>query len=193
MSPYPTAVEVNGTVYDIDASYLTALACIACINDPELSNVERAFGVLDLMYPDPPKDPADHDAAIKQAVKFLRGGREPPALTEDEESEDEEADDPDMDFGQDMHYIRSSFRSDYGIDLSQRPDMHFWEFLELLQGLSDDCVLSRVREIRSYDLSTVRDPKARARAARAKRTFSLEKKRDPEEQRHIDSFYAQLK
>ena len=64
----------------------------------------------------------------------------------------------DMDYRKDWKYIVPSFESDYHIDLS-KTDLHFWQFYYLLTGLTDKSMLSRVRDIRNYDLSTVNDEK----------------------------------
>lgn len=180
MTDYPEALCVNGQDYEIRTSYLDALACIACINDDELTDVERAYGVVELLYIEAPED---LNEAVRMAVKYLRLGRDTP-----------ESDRPqDMDFEEDMHYIRSSFRSDYRIDLNQNPDLHWWEFMELLQGLTDDCVLNRIRDLRNYDLSSVQDNKTRAKIMRAQREVALHPKLSQEDEDTLDAFYAQLK
>ena len=180
---YPKAIEINGLEYAIHTEYETALACFKCINDPDITEIERAMGVLGLLYMEQPTDEA---AALRLAVKFLSLGKEPDGDAEDDRH-------PDMDYEQDMHYIRASFRSVYGIDLKQTPEMHWWEFSELLSGLTDDCVLNRIRDIRNLDLSSIKDPQARSRFAAAQYRLALPDRLSDDEQKVIDDFYAQLK
>ena len=135
--------------------------------------------MIGLLYKQPPEN---SEEALRMAVKYLRCGKEP-------RSSDKT---PDMDFEYDMHYIRSSFRSDYGIDLN-RTEMHWFEFCELLQGLTDDCILNRVRDLRNYDLSTVKDPKARGKIVRAQREVALPERLSAEEQDALDEFYAKIR
>ena len=177
---YPEALLVGEREYEINTSYEDALACIACINDTTLSEAERAYGVLEILYKE---DPEDKIEATRMAVKYLQLGKESPA---------EDAPPPDMDYEYDMHYIRSSFRSDYGIDLNQTAGMHWWEFMELLQGLTDKCILNRIRDLRTYDITSVKDLKTRAKIIRAQREVALPKKLDQEEQDTLDAFFAQL-
>ena len=180
---YPSTIIVGQQELEINTDFETALACIACINDDELSDIERAYGVLALLYKSEPEDEAE---ALRLAVKYLQQGREP----EDTQSRAGAAD---MDYEYDMHYIRSSFRSDYGIDLMTTPDMHWWQFGELLQGLTDQCILNRVRDLRNYDLSSVKDPQTRAKIIMAQRDVALPGRSDPEDQEVLDEFYAQLR
>ena len=77
--------------------------------------------------------------------------------------------------------------SDYRIDLPST-DMHFWQYIQLLQGFTEKSVMSRVREIRNYDLSELKDPKARANMVKAKEAVALPKKFTKDEQNAIDEF-----
>jgi hypothetical protein len=78
------------------------------------------------------------------AVKYLRCGKDEKGSSRN----------PDMDFEYDESFVKSSFMSDYKIDLDDA-EMHWWKFCNLLQGLTDSCILNRVRDIRNYDLSTI--------------------------------------
>ncbi len=177
---YPEAIEVGGIEYDINSDYSYALACFRCINDPEISDLERSMGVIGILYKDCPEDEAE---ALRLAIKFLQRGKD---------AKDRPDKTPDMDFEQDDNYIRSSFMSDYKIDLDEA-QMHWWKFYDLVQGLTDNCILNRVRDLRNYDLSTVSDPKTKAKIIQAQREVALEEQLAPEEQQQIDDFYAQLK
>lgn len=178
---YPEALVVGGVEYEINTGYEYALACLRCISDPNISNIERAIGVVGILYK---KEPTDLQEAVRMAVKYLQLGRDEFRVADHK---------PDMDFERDIHYIRASFRSDYGIDLSRSKDMHWWEFSELLQGLTDNCVLNRVRDLRNYDLSTVKDPKTRSRIAKAQQEVALTEQLSKEDQEKMDEFFAQLK
>ena len=180
---YPEAITISGVEYDINTGYQYALACFKCINDPNATDVERAYGVLGLLYK---IQPGDKQEATRMAIKYLQLGKDPGDTEASERT-------PDMDFEQDMHFIRASFRTDYGIDLNRNPDMHWWEFSELLQGLKDNCILNRIRDLRNVDLTRIKDPDARRRIAQAQRAHALTDQLSDEDQQIIDDFYAQLK
>ena len=177
---YPDAIEVDGIEYPINTGYEYGLACFACINDAELCDIERAYGVVGILFKEWPHNEAE---ASRLAVKYLQCGQEPKPA----------AGAPDMSFEHDIRYIRSSFRSDYGIDLNRAEGMHWWEFSELLQGLTDDCILNRVRDLRNYDTTGIKDTATRAKIRRAQRDVALPQPIDPEDQDALDAFYAQLK
>jgi hypothetical protein len=178
MNGYPELITINDENYEINTDYRYALACFACISDPDLSNVERGYGVIGLLYKQEPTDMAE---ALRMAIKYLRCGKEEP---QDDESAD-------MDFEADENYIKSSFMSDYKIDLDE-VDMHWWKFCNLLQGLTDDAILNRIRDIRNYDIATIKDPKAKSKMLKAKREVALKKELPAEDQDILDDFYAQL-
>lgn len=48
----PTAVEVNGTEYQIRSDYRDILTIIEALSDAELSEEEKAEAMLDIFYPD---------------------------------------------------------------------------------------------------------------------------------------------
>jgi len=176
---YPELITVGGVDYEINTDYRYALACFSCINDPELNDIERAYGVIGLLYKE---EPRDLQAAIKMAIKYLQ---------REKESKDPDRK-PDMDFEYDETYIKSSFMSDYKIDLDET-DMHWWKFCDLLQGLTDDCILNRVRDVRNYDLSTIKDPASRMKILKAQKELALPDNLNQEERDLLDDFYSQLK
>jgi hypothetical protein len=178
MIDYPELITVNGKDFEINTDYRYGLACFRCINDVEISDTERAFGVIGILYK---QEPPNLQEALRMAVKYLQCGKD--AQTEEQN--------PDMSFETDENYIKTSFMSDYRIDLDET-DMHWWKFCNLLQGLTDDCILNRVRDIRNYDLSTVKDAKQRKKIIKAKRDVALPNELAEEDNDILDAFYAQL-
>ena len=178
MTDYPELITVSGIDYEINTDYRYAIACFKYIADGSISELERAYGVIGNLYKEEPKDLVE---ALRMAIKYLRCGKNEP----------QEYRQPDMDFEADENYIKSSFMTDYKIDLDNA-DMHWWKFCNLLQGLTDDTILNRVRDIRNYDLSTVKDPKSRDKIIKAKLNFALPNNYTEDEQDLLDDFYSQL-
>lgn len=175
---YPTSAEVNGVIYPINTDFETARDCFRIINDEEISDYERSLAVIYKIFGFVPDK--DGDLFLEKARKFLQCG-----------NENERADDvePDMDIIYDNGYIVASFMSDYHIDLNVT-NMHYWQFMDLLQGLSEKCVLSRVRKIRNYDLSEISDDTERMKMAQAQEALKLPERLSTEEQEKIDMFEA---
>lgn len=82
---------------------------------------------------------------------------------------------PVFDFKEDEALFYAAFLSEYGIDLN-RAKLHWFEFCALFKGLSDECRLKQVIQVRSTKMSDV--PKYdRARMARLKQVYALKKQR----------------
>ena len=106
-----------------------------------------------------------------------------------------------MDFIQDYSYIKTSFRSDYGMNLDKE-NIHWWEFMDLMNGLSNSelgncCVLNRVRNLRNFDVSQIKDLKEKEKITKAKEQVALKKKEKEvklteEQQQSVDDFYKAL-
>lgn len=173
---YPEYAEVGGIKYKINTDYRVALRCFEVIEDASICDEERALAVIFLLFGEVPTSHLDDFLRI--AGDYLRCG---------EKAETQVSANRDMDFTADEKYIVASFMSDYQIDLSS-VDMHFWQYIHLIQGFTDRSIMSRVREIRNYDLEELKDPKARAKMVKAKEAVALPDKFSRAEQSVIDEF-----
>lgn len=162
---YPEFLEVDGIEYEIDSDYRTAIRCFEIVDDEEISDEERALAVIYLIYGFIPTK--NIELFLRKAKLFLECGKD------HQETNNEE---PDMDLSQDIRYIVASFKSDYGIDLSKNEPLHFWLFMDLIEGLTENSILNRVRYIRAKDLSEVSDTKEREKLILAKKSVSLKKR-----------------
>lgn len=173
---YPEYAEVKGKKYKINTDYRVALRCFEVIEDTSICDQERALAVVFLLFGEVPMEYAGEFLRI--AGDYLRCG---------EKETSQEAHARDMDFNADEKYIVASFMSDYRIDLSS-VDMHFWQYIQLIQGFTENAIMSRIRDIRNYDMSELKDPKARAKMAKAKTAVALPDKFSKDEQKAIEDF-----
>lgn len=161
---YPTKMEVNGKIYNIDTDYRTALSCFEAINDTEIKDIERAIAVVTLLLgKEVPLD--DIKEALSKCAVYLRCGKE----------ENPNLEDIDMDYFQDATAIKTSIRQCYHLDLNKEKNVHWWEYNELIEGLTEETLLSKIREIRTYDLSQETDRKRREQIKKAKDFYALKK------------------
>ena len=106
-----------------------------------------------------------------------------------------------MDLVQDKNLIESSFKYDYGYNPYQMKYLHWWDFYNDLCNLSYSefgscCILSRIRTLRNYDTSKIKDFEAREKIEKAKERVALNKIKDvrTKEQIRLDElFEKQLK
>ena len=173
---YPEYAEVAGIRYKINTDFRVALRCFEVIEDTSICDEERALAVIYLLFGEVPT--TNLEDFLRIAGDYLRCG---------EKQETHESHNRDMDFTADEKYIAASFMSDYQIDLS-RVEMHFWQYIHLIQGFTERSIMSRVREIRNYDLEELKDPKSRAKMVKAKEAVALPEKFSKAEQEAIDEF-----
>ena len=154
---YPEYVQVGDKKYKINTSYKTAIQCNAIAEDDNINDIERALAIIYKLFGEEAlEDVENRETLLEKAKKYLSCGVD---------NIDQSNEPRDMDFIEDMPYIKASFMSDYHIDLN-KIDMHFWEFYELINGLSNSemgncCVLNRVRNLRNFNLAEIKDSKER--------------------------------
>lgn len=161
---YPEYAEINGRQYKLDTDFNTALKCFEIIDDKSITDYERALAIIYLLFDFVPTK--NLDLFLDKARIFLQCG------IENVESNCQ----PDMDFVQDRKYISASFMSDYHIDLSKEK-LHFWQFVEYLEGLTENSALFRLRNLRNFDLSEIKDDKERSKYAEMQKKVELKKKK----------------
>ena len=166
----PEYVKVGDKKYKINTDFRVAIECNNIAQDDSIGNVERAVAIIYKLFGDEGLDNSqDWNKLLELAIKYLTLNKDTSGVDKDTEI--------DMDFNEDMDYIEASFMSDYRIDLTTEK-MHFWKFYTLLEGLSNSelgncCVLNRVRNLRTFDLSQIKDSKEREKLAKAKEMVSL--------------------
>lgn len=172
MINYPEYAEIKGVKYKINTDYRVALKCDEVARDTSIDDLERGLAIIYLLYGDKGlEDSENWEELLQIAVKFLKCGKEE---TENNNNE------PDMSFKQDWGRIQASFVSDYKIDLSKE-NMHWWAFYDLIEGLTENSVLNRVRFIRNYDISQIKDQKERNEWIKRKQAVELKREKTLEE------------
>lgn len=182
----PEYIKINDKKYKINTNYKVAIECNEIISDTTIGNYERALAIIYLLFGDEGLDDSEnYEKLLELGVKYL---------TCNQDIEENITEEPDMNFTQDMWLIEASFKSDYGISLKDE-NMHWWDFYKYINGLTDKCVLNRVRELRIYDTSKVKDIKEKEKIQAQQKRFALKKKAKTftnEEKKSIDEFYKKL-
>ena len=190
---YPRVAKIDDKVYPINTDFRAAIECNRIAEDESINDLERALAIIYTLFGEEGINTPDHyEQLLEIAKKYLLCGKE-----FDEETNEK----PDMDFIQDMDYIEASFMSDYHIDLTETK-MHWWKFYNLMNGLSNSelgncCVLNRIRNLRNYDVSEIKDARERDKIIKAKNQVALRKqekevKLTEEQQKSVDEFYKAL-
>ena len=183
MTDYPKFAQVKNTKYKINTNYKIALKCEKVARS-NVSDQERALAIIYLLFGDKGlNDSQNWNELLSIGLKYLNCGKEI-----DSESNKE---DVSMDFEQDWEYIRTSFFYDYKLKITSKTYMHWWQFYNLLCGLSDKCILNRVRFIRDFDISQIKDRKEKEKWIKQKEQVALkkEKKEKTAEEKRLDELF----
>jgi hypothetical protein len=146
MKKYPKYIEVNGERFSINTDFRIALECEKISRDNSIGEYEKMCAIVYKLFGE--RAIQDHSLIFEffsLAVKYLKCGKEEVKIEDDGKE-------PSLDFEQDEGYIKASFMSDYRIDLDEA-NLHFWQFYDLMQGLTESSVLNRVRSIREEPLA----------------------------------------
>ena len=163
-------IKIENIIYEAKVDFRTAIECNRIANDETIGDFERVSGIICTMFGKNAVDHIEHyEKLIKWALNYLSCGQEIENTNEQ----------PDMDYIEDMPYIEASFMSDYNIDLENN-NMEWHKFYNLMNGLSNSeigncCVLNRIRNLRNYDVSQIKDNKERQKIAKAKEQVALKK------------------
>ena len=190
---YPKYVKIGEKKYKINTDFRVAIECQEIALDDSIGDFERALAIIYKLFGDDGLDDSNnYEKLLELAQKYLSCGKEIDSKINEE---------PDMDFIQDMPYIKASFRSDYNINLDDE-EMHWWEFYDLINGLSNSemgycCVLNRIRNLRTFDTKDIKDQKELAKINEAKKQVALKKREVKkeltyEQKRNIDNFYEKI-
>lgn len=168
-------LQIDDVIYEANTDFRVAIECNRIATDDKIGDYERALGILITMFGKDVLDKCNkhvghYEKLLNWELNYLSCG-EKQANDSDEE--------PDMDYIEDMNYIEASFMSDYHIDL-ENAEMDWQKFYKLMNGLSNSelgncCVLNRIRNLRNFDVSTIKDNKERQKMAKAKEQIALKK------------------
>lgn len=163
----PEFAKVNNKKYKINTDFRVAIKCNEISLDKSINSYEKTLAIIYLLYGEEGLNDSDnYEQLLNLAYKYLNCGVE--------KADNEEPEEPDMDFVQDQKLIESSFKYDYGYNPYQLKYLHWWDFYNDVCNLSNSefgtcCVLSRVRTLRTYDTSQIKDIDTREKIEKAKR------------------------
>ena len=180
---YPTKMEANGHIYNINTDYKTAIACFKAIDDTEITDLERYLAIETLLLGTVVNN-EDRDILKDKIVWYLRCGKD----------ENTPIGEIDFDYIQDEQDVRTSIRQAYNINLNNVEYLHWWEYNELISGLLPDSLINRIRDTRNLDEKDYKDAKQKERIRKAKEMVAIKKKIKPkkltdEQQKNMDEFY----
>lgn len=187
-------IQIEDTIYTANVDFRVAIRCNEIAQDETIGDLERALGIICTIFGADALNNTNHyDKLLKWSKKWLSCGKEIKDTHEE----------PDMDYIEDYDYIVASFQSDYHINLDEE-EMDWYRFSNLINGLSNSefgncCVLNRIRNLRNYDVSQIKDAKEKDKIIKAKQQVALKRhkkevevKLTKEQKESVDEFYKAL-
>lgn len=163
-------IKIEDTIYTANTDFRIVLKCNEIAQDNTIGDYERVLGILCTFYgPDALDNPNHYEKLLKWALNYFSCGKE--IIDRGQ---------PDMDYKEDMNYIKSSFKYDYGYNPYEMEYLSWEDFYNDLNNLSSSefgicCILNRIRMLRNLDLSTIKDDKERQKMAILKEEVALKK------------------
>jgi hypothetical protein len=183
-SGLPTKISVNGEVCRIRADYQTGLKIIMAFEDKELTSIEKAMILLELLYIDKPKD---IQTALEKGVLFLDCGEE---RRGGEESGDTSRK---YSFAHDEKYIFAGVNKALNGKLSTGDFVHWWEFVLAFMDLPEDCLMSKIIYYRTQHAKGKLTREEQEVWAKNRDLFELPVEMTAEEETTLNDFMQRLK
>ena len=140
MYDLPKSLEVCGTTYEIRSDYRAVLDICTAFSDIELTEQEKAFVALQILYVDFENMPPQHyEEALKKCVWFIDIGEEEHTTTNKMKV---------MDWEQDFKYIVGPVNRVVGQDIRSVDYLHWWSFISAYYEIGD-CLVAQIVNIRT--------------------------------------------
>lgn len=135
---FPEIIEVAGKNVLINSDFKNCLRIIMAFEDEELTIVEKAGILLQLLYID--EIPQDNiQEAYEKGIIFLNCNDEAIGVNTETRL---------YSFEKDSKYIYSAIKASHNIELT-KAELHWWQFCYLFFDIDKDCFFSKIIDYRS--------------------------------------------
>ncbi len=179
----PSAVEIDGEIYELNTDFRTCLSIILAYEDLELTIHEKHGIMLQLLYKEIPDNT---DKACKLGVKFLNCGEDQEGVS------DSDGIGRLYSFEKDAVYIYSAIKQSHGIDLEEVDYLHWWKFSYMFLDLKEDCFFNRLIHLRRQKKLGKLTKEERELYYKIKDIVDIPEARTSEEQSVADEFMRLL-
>ena len=148
----PLTVEVAGREYPIDSSYRCMVRFELLIRSRTVGEAEKAVRSLQSFYPQ--EMPGDLQAAMDRLLWFYRcGKKERPQRASSMVSQRGAAQEI-YSFEYDDDYLYAAFLDQYGLDLQEHPDLHWWKFKAMFKALRQENEIVKIMGYRGMTIDS---------------------------------------
>ena len=171
---FPESIKVDGEEYGILTDFREWIRFSDMLGDNDLTDEEKLYLLTNWLTETPRKITAE---LVNAVFAFYRADALNPDPVENGNEDDREEESqpkrpPVFNWKYDAKFLIGDFLRFYGIDLLSA-EMHWWEFRCLFAALPDESQCRKRIDIRSTDLSKIKDKERRNRIAAAQRQIAL--------------------
>lgn len=142
----PKKVDIEGESYEINWDFRTSMLFEMMIEDESLSEEDKVLRAIELYYPIVPHN---IEQAIEKIIWFYCCGKE---HNKETTSAGNSNNNKIYSFDYDDEYIYSAFLSQYGVDLQDVEDLHWWKFKAMFKSLKEDNEIVKIMGYRAMDI-----------------------------------------
>ena len=179
----PSTLNVGGINYEINCDFRTSILFELMMQDRLVSKKDKLKIAIELYFKEVP---LNLEEAINKIVWFYKCGKEDKKHTGEASQTQKQI----YSFEYDADYIYSAFLSQYGIDLQDVYNLHWWKFKAMFQGLNDENEIVKIMGYRAINLNEIKDKQQKAHYRKLKKLYKLPDNRTEEEKEQmvVDAF-----
>lgn len=144
----PETVDIDGAEYRINSDFRISILFELLMQDDEVGKRQKLVQGLQLYYPEIPHNVT---MAVDKMIWFYRCGKETESGGHGSGSGRAKQI---YSFEHDDDYIYAAFLEQYGIDLQDIEELHWWKFRALFRGLSEDTEFVKIMGYRSVKITS---------------------------------------
>lgn len=154
----PKTITIDNKEYEINSDFRTSILFELLMQDSSVDDGDKIIMALNLYYEDiPPKQ--YWKEAIEKILWFYRCGKD---IELSKGKGKGKSDIQIYSFEHDDDYIYAAFIDQYGIDLHDIDQLHWWKFKAMFKSLKENNEIVKIMKYRSMDLSKIKDKEEKA-------------------------------
>lgn len=164
---------IGDTEYAINSDFRVSVLYEMMVQDDSISDVEKIHRAILLYFEEPPDE--DIEDIVEAIIWFYRCGRGDKEQREQRRSSDgsDEPREPQAySFDYDDEYIYAAFLQQYGIDLVEVEDLHWWKFRAMFKALTD-CQFVKIMGYRTQKITGKMSNAEKAMLRKMKALYAL--------------------
>lgn len=193
----PEYVKVDNELYKINSDFRNVIECNTIAVDQSIGGYERSLAIVYKLFGEKGLECRNTGKLLELGLTFIAKGKKP------DKDEHKNKDKFSLDLAKCVGLIKSSFKYDYNYDPYELEYLHWYDFYNDLENLSNNefgtcCVLNRITGVLYADPSKIKDNKERTKLVEAQKElkekycYSNEKQQTEAQRKSAEEFYKSI-